>query len=209
MTIRDFEADWKTHLREIQRKLMERRYTPQPVRRAYIPKASDPKQRRPLGIPVVADRIVGQAILQIVDPLFDSDMSDRSFGFRKGRKAHHAIATVISDAKSGLRYVVDADIASFFDQLDHQVAMSRVRARIADGRILDLIEAFLKAGVLEDGVVSVSSEGAPQGGVISPWISNLVLDDLDKAIEAKGWRHVRYADDCAPRRRGREAVMAV
>ena len=195
VTIRAFEADVETHLLEIQRKLMERRYQPQPVRRVYIPKSSDPKQRRPLGIPVVADRIVGQALLQILDPLFDSEMSNRSFGFRKGRKAHQAIAAVIQDGKEGYRFVLDADIASFFDRIDHQVVMSRVRERIADGRVLDLIEAFLKAGVCEDGGVSVPTEGTPQGGVISPWLSNLVLDDLDKAIESKGWRHVRYADD--------------
>lgn len=122
-------------------------------------------------------------------------MSERSFGFRKGRKAHDAIATAIADAKEGYRHVVDADIASFFDAIDHDVVMSRVRARIADGRVLDLIEAFLKAGVMEAGVVTVPPAGTPQGGVISPWLANLVLDDLDKAIEAKGWRHVRYADD--------------
>ena len=213
VTIRAFEADVETHLREIQRKLIERRYTPTPVLRVYIPKASDPKQRRPLGIPVVADRIVQQAILQVVEPLFDGEMSSRSFGFRKGRKAHHALATVIRDAKEGFRVVVDADIASFFDRISHDVVMSRVRARIADGRVLDLIEAFLKAGVSEDGVVTVPTEGCPQGGVISPWLSNLVLDDLDKAIEAKGWRHVRYADDfvvlCRSREEAQEALQFV
>jgi len=207
VTIRQFEADWKTHLLGIQRKLMEHRYTPQPVRRVYIPKPSEPKKRRPLGIPTVADRIVGQAILQILDPLFDAQLSERSFGFRKGRKAHHAIATVIQDAQQGYRHVVDADITSFFDRIDHRVVMSRVRARIADGRVLDLIEAFLEAGVSENGAVHVPAEGTPQGGVISPWLSNLVLDELDKALEARGLRHVRYADDFVVLTRTREEAQ--
>lgn len=195
VTIRDFEADLEKHLNEIQRKVKQDRFEPQPVRRVYIPKPGDPSARRPLGVPVVADRVVQQALLQVLDPLFDADMSERSFGFRKGRKAHHAIATVIRDGKDGYRHVVDADVASFFDRLDHQVTMSRVRQRVGDGRVLKLIEAFLKAGVYEAGVVTVPQQGTPQGGVISPWLANLVLDDLDKALESRGYRHVRYADD--------------
>jgi len=213
VTIHMFEADWETHLREIRRKLQQRRFEPQPVRRVYIPKLTDPKKRRPLGIPVVADRIVQQSIVQVVEPLFDADMSDRSFGFRKYRKAHDAIATIIRDAKEGYRVVIDADIASFFDRIDHEVVMSCVRARVADGRVLDLIEAFLKAGISENNVVTVPTEGTPQGGVISPWLSNLVLDELDKAIEAKGWRHVRYADDfvvlCTNREEAQQALAYV
>lgn len=213
VTIRSFEADVETHLREIQRKLMQRRYVPTPVRRVYIEKSSDPKKRRPLGIPVVADRIVQQAIFQIVDPLFDPEMSDRSFGFRKGRNAHQAMATLIRDAKEGFRRVVDADILSFFDQIDHDVAMSCIRERIADGQVLALLEAFLKAGISEDGIVSVPERGTPQGGVISPWIANLVLDNLDKAIEAEGLRHVRYADDfvvlCRSREEAETALILV
>ena len=213
VTIRSFEADVETHLREIQRKLMQRRYVPMPVRRVYIEKSSDPKKRRPLGIPVVADRVVQQAIFQIVDPLFDSEMSNRSFGFRKGRSAHQAMAAVIQDAKEGYRRVVDADILSFYDQIDRDVAMSCVKERIADGRVLELLEAFLKAGVSENGIVSVPERGIPQGGVISPWIANLILDNLDKAIEAKGWRHVRYADDfvvlCRSQEQAEEALIHI
>ena len=195
VTIKAFQADWQIHLREIQRKLIERRFTPTPVLRVFIPKPNDPTKLRPLGIPIVTDRVVQQAIIQIVEPLFDDLMSPRSFGYRKNRSAHNAIATLIQDAKDGFRFVVDADISAFFDQLSHELVMSRLRDRIVDGRVLGLLEAFLKAGVSQDGVVTVATKGTPQGGVVSPWISNLVLDDLDKAIEAKGWRHVRYADD--------------
>jgi group II intron reverse transcriptase/maturase len=137
-------------------------------------------------------------------------MSPRSFGFRKGRSAHGAIATAIQDAKEGFTHVVDADIASFFDRLDHEVVMSRVRARVADGRVLKLIEAFLTAGVFEAGVVSIPEQGSPQGGVISPWLANLVLDDLDKVLESRNLRHVRYADDfiilCRSQQEAEEAL---
>jgi group II intron reverse transcriptase/maturase len=195
VTIHQFEANWEIHLQEIRRQLREDRFKPHPVRRVYIPKTSDPKQLRPLGIPVVADRVVQQAILQVLDPLFDAEMSNRSFGFRRERRAHDAMATVIRDGKDGYRFVLDADIVSFFDRLDHQVVMSRVRERIADRRVLALIEAFLKAPVHDAGTLSVPTEGSPQGGVISPWLANLVLDGLDKALESNGFRHVRYADD--------------
>jgi RNA-directed DNA polymerase len=195
VTIRAFEQDAETHLRELQRKLMEDRFEPHPVRRVYIPKASNPKQKRPLGIPVVIDRVCQQAIYQVLSPIFDPLFSDRSFGFRPGRKAHHAIATAIQDAKDGFRCVVDADISSFFDRIDHEVVISQVCTRIADGRVIRLLKAFLKAGISDCGVISVPTEGTPQGGVISPLLANIVLDSFDKAIEAKGWRHVRYADD--------------
>lgn len=195
VTIRAFEKDAETHLRELQRKLMEDRFEPHPVRRVYIPKASNPKQKRPLGIPVVIDRVCQQAIYQVLSPIFDPLFSDRSFGFRPGRRAHHAIATAIRDARDGFTCVVDADIASFFDRIDHEVVISRVCTRIADGRVIRLLKAFLKAGISDHGVISVPTEGTPQGGVVSPLLANIVLDSFDKEIEAKGWRHVRYADD--------------
>ena len=195
VTIRAFEKDAETHLKELQRKLMENRFEPHPVRRVYIPKASNPKQKRPLGIPVVIDRVCQQAIYQVLSPIFEPHFSDRSFGFRPGRKAHHAIATAIQDAREGFVCVVDADITSFFDRIDHEVVISRVCTRIADGRVIRLLKAFLKAAISDDGVISVPTEGTPQGGVISPLLANIVLDSFDKEIAAKGWRHVRYADD--------------
>ena len=158
VTLRMFEDDKELRLREIQRKLVQHRYIPLSVRRVYIPKPNDSKARRPLGgfsagrlTPVVPDRVVQQALLQVVEPLFDASMSERSFGYRKGRNAHDAIATLIRDAKEGYCYVLDADIKAFFDSIDHNVVMLRVRLPVnitwADGRVLDLIEAFLKAGV--------------------------------------------------------------
>ena len=195
VTIRAFEKDAETHLKELQRKLMEDRFEPHPVRRVYIPKASNPKQKRPLGIPAVIDRVCQQAIYQVLSPLFEPDFSERSFGFRPGRKAHHAIATAIQDAREGFVCVVDADIASFFDRIDHEVVISRVSTRIADRRVIRLLQAFLKAAISDNGVISVPTEGTPQGGVISPLLANIVLDSFDKEIAAKGWRHVRYADD--------------
>lgn len=204
VTIRMFEADAEQHLRELQRKLMQDRYEPLPVRRAYIPKGNDPKQLRPLGIPTVTDRVCQQAAYQVLGPIFNPTFSERSYGFMPGRNAHHAIARTIQDGKEGFRVVVDADIASFFDRLDHELAISLLCKKVADGRVIRLVKGFLKAGVSENGIVSVPTEGSPQGGVISPLIANIVLDAFDKALQAKELRHVRYADDFVILTRTRE-----
>lgn len=207
VTIKAFEQDAEMHLRTLQRQLMQDRYVPIAARRVYIPKTSDPAQLRPLGIPTVTDRVCQQAVLQVLSPKIDPDFSPRSLGFRANRRAHDAIAILLQDAKEGYRHVLDADIASFFDRLDHEVVMSHVRQKIADGRVIRLIEAFLKAGFSENNVVTIPTEGSPQGGVISPFIANLVLDTFDKAVEAKGFRHVRYADDFVILTKSREEAQ--
>ena len=195
VTIRMFESDLDKNLQAIQRQLKEKRFVPQPGRKVDIPKGSDPSKTRRLLIPRVTDRVVQQAIYQILNPIFEPEFSDRSYGFRPGRRAHHAIATLMQDKTEGFRHVVDADIKSFFDCIDHQVAMSHIRAKVADGRVLDLIEDFLKVGAITTETSSIPTEGTPQGGVLSPLIANIVLDQLDKKLEQTEWRFVRYADD--------------
>lgn len=179
----------------IREALLDGTYVPSPVRKVEIPKPGG-KSVRMLGIPTVLDRLLQQALLQVLTPLFDPTFSDSSFGFRPGRSAHQALDRAKEHIAAGHRWVVDMDLEKFFDRVNHDVLMGRLAKRIADKRILKLIRRYLQAGMMEGGVASPRSEGTPQGGPLSPLLSNVLLDELDKELERRGHRFVRYADDC-------------
>lgn len=179
----------------IRTQLLEGIYKPQAVRRVEIPKP-DGRGVRKLGIPTVLDRFVQQAVMQILQGQWDRMFSEHSYGFRPGRRAHQAVAKAQSYLCEGYEFVVDLDLEKFFDRVNHDRLMSRVSESVKDKRVLKLIRAFLNAGVMENGLVQPTEEGTPQGGPLSPLLSNIVLDELDRELEKRGHRFVRYADDC-------------
>jgi RNA-directed DNA polymerase len=179
----------------IRQEILDGKYRPRPVRRVEIPK-SDGNGVRQLGIPTVMDRVIQQAIYQVLLPAFDSAFSEHSYGFRPGRSAHQAVLQAQKYIQEGYTWVVDIDLEKFFDMVNHDMLMARVARRVKDKKILLLIRKFLQAGIMEDGLVTATEEGTPQGGPLSPMLSNIMLDDFDKELERRGLRFVRYADDC-------------
>jgi len=182
------------HWPQVKEELLEGRYKPRPVRKVEIPKPGG--GMRQLGIPTVFDRLIQQAVLQVMHPVFDPEFSESSYGFRPEHSAHQAVLAAQAHVASGLRWVVDLDIEKFFDRVNHDMLMARVARKVEDKRILRLIRGYLQAGVMDNGLVSERTEGTPQGGPLSPLLSNILLDDLDKELERRGHAFCRYADDC-------------
>jgi RNA-directed DNA polymerase len=194
MTVEELPDHLRAHWPSIREKLEAGRYEPSPVKRVEIPKPG--KGRRQLGIPTVQDRFIQQAMHQVLSPQFEPTFSEHSYGFRPGRSAHEAVKAARAHVEAGYRWVVDIDMERFFDTVNHDRLMARMKAVVKDKRVLRLVNAYLKAGVMVNGVVVEMKEGTPQGGPLSPLLSNIVLTELDQKLEERGHRFVRYADDC-------------
>jgi group II intron reverse transcriptase/maturase len=194
LTVEELPDHLRKHWEGIRAKLERETYVPSPVKRVEIPKPNG--GTRKLGIPTVVDRLIQQAMHQALSPVFEPTFSAHSYGFRPGRSAHDAVKAARNYLEEGYNCVVDIDLEKFFDTVNHDRLMARMKEVIEDKRVLRLVNAYLKAGVLENGMVEATEEGTPQGGPLSPLLSNIVLTELDRKLEERGHRFVRYADDC-------------
>jgi len=211
VSVQMFAANLDENIAALVRDLKAGAFEPLPLRRKLIPK--EPGKFRPLGIPAVRDRVAQEVIRRLLNPIFEPQFHDASYGFRQGRNCHMALEKVLELHAAGYRVILDADIKAFFDQLPHPVIMQAVASQVADGNILRLVEKFLRSGVMEDGVFKPTTVGTPQGGVFSPLLANIVLNHLDWQLHERGYRFVRYADDfvvlCRTRTEAEEALVLV
>jgi len=211
VSIEKFEQNRDYYIAELHYLLKTKRYKPKPVRRVFIPKPDG--RQRPLGIPTIRDRIVQQVLKNVLEPIFEPIFEDCSYGFRPGRNCHQAIEKIREYIEHGYGYVIDADIKSYFDTIDHEVLIDMIAERVADGRVLQMVRDMLKAGVLHEGSFVMTTEGTPQGGVISPLLANIYLHRLDQRMTEKGYKVVRYADDfvimCRTRKKVSNAYKAM
>lgn len=208
MTIQAFESELEGNVRAIQHALQTKTYTPRPVRRVYIPKADG--TQRPLGIPTVTDRTVQAAVKRKLEPIFEAKFLPCSYGFRPNRSAHMALEAIRKDLRGGYRYVVDADLKSYFDTIPHERLIQEVKEEVVDGSVLALIRAWLTSGIMDGGTFHENESGTQQGGVISPLLANIYLHPLDQLMTERGQRMTRYADDfviCCRTRKGAERVL--
>lgn len=206
VTIDRYQKDVEANLKWLSQKLRSGEYHPTPIRRTYIPKGDG--TMRPLGIPTVQDRIVQGAVRHVIEPIFEKEFAAHSYGFRPGRGCKDALRRVDALLKSGHRYVVDADLRSYFDAIPHDLLMQQIKTRVADGRVLKLIESFLEANIMEGLEQWTPMAGAPQGAVLSPLLSNIYLDPLDHRMAGKGYEMVRYADDFVILCKSKQEAMA-
>lgn len=211
MRVEELTDYLREHWGTIREQLQGGTYKPQPVKRVEIPKPSGGKRK--LGIPTVVDRFIQQGVMQVLQEEWDRTFSEHSYGFRPGRTAHQAVAKAQGYIAEGYYWVVDIDLEKFFDQVNHDKLMGQIAKRVKDKRVVRLIRGYLKAGVMENGLVRATDKGTPQGGPLSPLLSNLVLDELDRELERRGHRFVRYADDCniyvRSERAGRRVMASV
>ena len=213
VSIQMFEQNLDANLTCLMRELKERTFSPLPARRVYIPKDAKATKFRPLGIPAVRDRIAQEVLRRLLSPIFEAKFHDHSYGFRPGRSCHQAVQQVRAYRRQGYHWVLDADISGCFDHLSHQAIMRELSEVVADGNILQLVEKFLRAGVMEGGKVRSTRKGTPQGGVASPLLANIALHVLDRHLQERGYRFVRYADDfvvlCRNELEAKEALRSV